>query len=274
MLLKGIVGYMDIVIYDIRNSIKKNVFKWFFWCFFLLVLSVLSIANLISENQVNSSLDLWFYLFIGVRDYTSGIIQFPPFSWLLIQAFLAFLIGDYLYNELKENSFYTLLRVEKRFDWFLAKVIWLIFTVILFYITILICLILSSFYLDLDINMWGDYSSTVFKKHLVLSINPLTFFALSFFSCLITSLVISLVQVMLTMLIKPIYSYIFVICLLLASIYVPSPILLGRYMMVIRYIELFSNGFFEGTYIIFCEILLFFFVLISGSIYFKRMDLI
>jgi len=265
---------MNIVIYDIKNSIKKNVFKWVFWCVFLLVLCALSIITLNSENQVNSSLDLWFFLFTGVRDYTPGIIQFPPFSWLLIQAFLAFLVGDYLYNELKENSFYALLRVKKRRDWFLAKVVWLIVTVMLFYITILICLILSSFYLDLNINMWGNYSNTVFKNHLVLSINPLTFFVLSFFSCFITSLVISLVQVVLTMIMKPIYSYIFIIVILLISIYVPSPILLGRYLMVIRYIEFFSNGFFEGTYIILCEILLFFFVLILGSIYFKRMDLI
>ncbi|RKI19417.1 hypothetical protein, partial [Bacillus thuringiensis] len=236
---------MNIIIYDIKNFVKKNVFKWFYWCVSLLVLCVLSIITLKSENQVNSSLDLWFYLFIGSRDYTSGIIELPPFSWLLIQAFLAFLVGDYLYNELKENSFYALLRVKKRHDWFLAKIIWLIFTVMLFYITILICLILSSFYLDSNINMWGNYSKNIFKSHLVLSMNPLKFFILSFFSCFITSLVISLVQVLLTLIIKPIYSYIFIIVMLLISIYVSSPILLGRYLMVIRYIEFFSNGFFE-----------------------------
>ncbi|OHX31076.1 hypothetical protein [Bacillus mycoides] len=265
---------MNIIIYDVRNVIKKNINKWVLWCVFLFVLCVLSVITLNGSNETNNCLDLWFLLFGGVKDYTPGTMQFPPFSWLLIQASLAFLVGDYLYNELKENSFYVLVRVKRRFNWFFAKIVWIIITVVLFYMTILLSLVLSSLYLDLDINMWGSYSRTIFENQEILFINPLTFFSLSFFICFITSLVLSLVQVMLTLIIKPIYSYIFIIFILLLSVYISSPILLGRYLMVIRYIDYFSNGIFEGMHIIVYEILVFFFVLILGSIYFRKMNLV
>ncbi|PEJ98950.1 hypothetical protein [Bacillus wiedmannii] len=263
---------MNIIMYDIKNVIIKNLSKWIIWLVCLFLLCTLSLMMLNSPNTQNSSLDLWIFLVGGVPKYSQG--GGIPFSWLFVHALMAFLVGDYLYNELKENSFYVLIRVQNREHWFFAKVISVIITIFLFYVTIAIALLLSSFSLNLNANAWGDYSKNLFEKEFITSTDPWGFLKISFLMCFVTSVLISLVQVLLTMIIQPLYSYIFIIIVLLMSIYITHPIFLGKYLMLLQYIDLFQKGIFTGIHVIVYEFIVILCVVTLGNIYYKKMDLL
>ncbi|KXY52264.1 hypothetical protein ACFVXR_30145 [Bacillus thuringiensis] len=264
---------MNIIMHDIKNIFRKNLNKWILWFGCLIMLTIISIANLKITNQQNSILDLWFLLFEGVKNNQQSF-YIPPFSWLLIQIFLAYLMGDYVFKELKENSFYTLIKSQSRLNWFLGKIIWIIGTVSLFYFTIIIILIFSSFWLDLNFTTWGEYSNYTFDSNLTKLTNPINFFLLFLLSCFITSLLISIIQVILTLLIKPIYSFCIIVSILLASIYFSSSLLISKYLMAIHFATFFKNGIFEGVNIFTYEIISFIFITFLGYKYFNKMNLI
>ncbi|MGH0950992.1 hypothetical protein [Bacillus mycoides] len=263
---------MNIIMYDIKNAITKNSNKWIVWLICLFFLCTLFLIMLNNPDEKNNSLDLWIFLVGGVPKHSQEVNI--PFSWLFIQALMAFLVGDYLYNELKKNSFYVLIRVKNRRYCFFAKIISIVSTIFLFYITIAIALLLSSFALTLNVNEWGDYSKKLFEKEFIISTNPLVFLTISFLICFVTSILISLVQVLLTMIIQPLYSYIFIIIILLMSIYIHHPIFLGKYLMLLQYTDFFQNGIFTGMHIIVYEFIAILFIMTLGSIYYKKMDLL
>jgi hypothetical protein len=264
---------MNLIIYDSKNVAKKNGSKWIVWCSLLLFICIFSIGILNVEEEENNLVDLWLFLLSG-NDESSDGIPFPPFMWILIQASLGMLVGDYLYKELKENSFYVLLRVKRRFDWYIAKVVWVFITVVVFYCTILAAVLISSIWIDGDMNIWGTYAQSVFKSSFIVDVNPVTFFIFSFVSCFITSLLISIVQVVLTMVMKPIYSYLIIMGILLLSVYIPSPYLIGEYLLVNRYANVFQDGTFNVVYIYGYELVLFLIISFLGYTHFRKMNLV
>ncbi len=181
----------------------------------------------------NYIIDLYKGVDISNRLDNKEKIEIPP-GWVLLNIFLSIVIGYYPLNDLKEYGTQILIRSKKRWQWWLSKCFWIMGNVLIFYaIGYIVIAIFSLINGELSLNPNHKVSLAVLK----LDISGLTTKEV-FSACLVlpivTSIALSLMQLTIAMFSNSIYSNIFIISLLIVSIYYCSPILMGNYLMLLR----------------------------------------
>lgn len=192
------------------------------------------------EGNIHSTptlLDALIYIFRGMEVYVPAPDK--PFEvpaiWMLMNLFLAFIIVSYPSKDLNGYGQHMLLHARSRLQWWAGKCIWNVCCVIVFYLigfavillfTVFaggkvsfqasgeICQQISQFHAD---NVAGSY---LMRTVLVLPI--------------LTSLALSLLQMALEFLFRPILSYAIILTVLVASAYYCTPFLLGNESMLLR----------------------------------------
>ena len=159
---------INIIINDIKNSFKKNKFKYlaFFlvtatiYSFFIAECQSMKVAGIIDENPSIS--DALIHILRGEYRYGPGFKE-PfkiPASWLAIQLFITFSIGKYSTDEMSGIGQQLLIRSSKKRKWFFGKIAYC-FSVVLSYYLIIIAVILFGTLLGLtrcDISLTGIVS--------------------------------------------------------------------------------------------------------------------
>lgn len=190
---------------------------------------------LLPVPETSSLPDVLVFMFKGIEVYVpSSDEPFKvPIFWMILQILPALLVATYPADDLHGYAINTLLRAKSRSLWWLAKCAWTVLTICAFYtLCLLLVLVLSlltgtgSFTPSCLINLFinGIDTSLLSSWSLVLALLVPLF----------VSIALSLVQVLLSFVIKPVLSFIVVMAYLLVSAYFFSPLLMGDYSMLLR----------------------------------------
>lgn len=234
---------IKLIKHDIRQGIICNWLKYVL-AFFMVIFPLLILWKMCSnENITPSFIDYIIYIFKGMEIYVpSPTSTFKiPVIYLMFNIYIAFLVGNYPLNDLTGTAQNILLRTKNRLSWWLSKCIWNMGSVIVFYIVIFFtCFIFTLFTGTLSLtptnelhSYFGVNFSNVDEMRLVFTVAVLP---------LLTSIAVSLAQMALAFMMKPVNSYIIVVSFFVASAYFFSFLLIGNYPMLMRNSLVIDNG--------------------------------
>lgn len=233
----------------------------------------ISIESLINDA---SFFDLIIYVFIGptVISPERGRVFELPLIWLGFQMLMAYIIGDYIHEDLLGPGQLVILQSRNRIAWWVSKIAWCICTVLVVYgstyMCLIACSIVSKFSFRFEISAeisWGIYN----QDYSIISRRD--FFLVFLILPILTSCVISLTQLILSFFIKPILSYVFIVSIYVLPIYTVSPYLITNYSIPAHNRIFISEGINSG-YAILVLIILLFFITVGGAYVVKNKDFI
>jgi hypothetical protein len=207
--------------------------------FFYAQVRYLRIENLsgalVPVPETPSIPDALIFIFKGIEVYVpSDSEPFKvPIFWMILQILLALLVATYPTNDLYNFATNTLLRAKSRSMWWLAKCAWTTLTVCTFYILCLLVVLVSSL-LTGTASLMPNYLINLLINGTDTSLISYGSLVLALLVPLFVSIALSLVQVLLSFIIKPILSFIIIMAYLLVSTYFFSPLLVGDYSMFLR----------------------------------------
>lgn len=274
---------------DISSLIKHDIYegiiqRWKYYtmaiAFFIMVNTAFVIhaqAFLSAEKSTEQ---------LGINDLLINVMRgnFPfdpslqkgidlPIVWFAYHALLSLLIGFYIYDDLKGSASSVILRVHSKTKWWTSKIIWCVFSVCLYYILFLATCIIFILGFG-NISAGSPYVCKMFFDISISHIENLELFFISWGLPLIISISISIFQITISLIIKPLYSFFVIVCYLVISSFYCNQALIFNFAMVIRNSAFYSNSGITAsagiTIALFVTILSCF----AGSFFVKRKDIL
>ncbi len=187
--------------------------------------------------------DMLAYVFQGKTPYNPEDKESfsIPFGYLLPNLYLAYLIGNYPVKDLLGTGQQILLRTQTRARWWLSKCAWCAGTVLAFYLVgYAVMLVLTAAGGELSLRLTPELGNL----HGMYTEDPssMAWLPSAFVLPIATSLALSMLQLGLMMLIKPVGAYIAVAVIVSASAYFYTPLLIGNYSMLLRSVHFMPGG--------------------------------
>ena len=191
--------------------------------------------------------DFIMYIYGGMDQYTpdSGDPFVFPARWGVVFLSIAFLTLNYPYKDIQAYGQQILIRTKGRIVWWLSKCGWNVLSVLIFHGLIfltaaLFCVITKA---DLVGAINKDLMYAVFqveRSHMVPDTTIWTFVMLLL--PVAVSLGINLLQMTLSLFLRPMFGFFITAFLLISSAYFTSPYFVGNYAMPIRYDVVIAEG--------------------------------
>lgn len=221
--------------------------------------------------------DLLFYAFSGMEEYIPSPdepLRFPAL-WMLLFSLLLYGTLTYADTDLNGLGRQALVHSGGRGAWWLSKCAWNFCSVLLFFlcgwaVLFLYCLLFGG---ALSVSLTPYAAQYVDLGNAVLPEDPAR---LSLRLLLVTPLAaaaLSMLQMAVSVRLRPIFCYTLSLILLLASAYSVSPWLLGNYMMAQRHSAVLSNGTSDATGLLYAALVLAGSVLL-GYAAFRKKDIV
>lgn len=268
---------------DIKNGFAGTAMSYIIVAVIVLVSSIdltVRVQNAyryVSDAPVATYLDYACYLLGGIPKYipspTSGFVF--PVKWFLLHMYLLYITLYYPYRDVNSLGISVLPRCGSRTAWWLSKCVWNVLrqmvAYIVIFVTLLICCLLSGGELSLKVNSriindimqagsyYEEYSCWLPAVVLILPV--------------LYTICSSLLQMALTLFVKPIFSFGILAVLMIAAAYSPAPFLLGNYAMAIRSIYIVEEGFrmeWGIAGMVICMAL----AVIAGAVRFRKFDIL
>lgn len=264
------MNWLKLLRYDLRNGLLR-------WRYLVVPLLFIlpcyqSWIDIFNAGCTGTWMDYLMGCFRGAAPAeTVSELNFPM-SWFLIMAGCLYLNLDYPMNDLSDTGQQLLIRLVNKKGWYVSKFVWSLLSSILYVllgsITALVFALASGGSVALvntpqaaiGMHLIGNVELTLRQALLVAVILPT-----------LTLATLNVLQMTLTLFIKPIFSFLICICLLVYALLEASPFILGNGAMVAR------SGILEETFLDPCAIALTCgaVIVLSGSIgllRFARMD--
>ncbi len=240
------MNWYRIIVYDL----KKGLFRWRYLtiCIVFALPCLLLYNNAIVLHTKTTFLDYVINYFTGVQPIKllgNTKEHIVPMTWLLIMGSSLLLNLDYLLGDLTKEGQQIICRCSNRRGWFLSKCLWNIASCVVFFCAGLIVALLFAVLSGgtISINNTPELTQFKFQYPQEVIIDGANAIRIVLIDPLITIIAINLMQMTLSLYIKPIYSYLTCIAQLLLSIYYQSPLVIGSGAMVIRGNLLKESGF-------------------------------
>ncbi len=278
-----------IILCDIKEGVIKNNRNIIvpFLCVLQCLYAHLNIKMYKEYHEVRNTtslLDLFAEIFHGCdpigKNPNPDIKIMIPYLWFSIFVFAVFISFDYMHNDLTQFGIQILTRTRKRQAWWVSKCIWCYASSFWFYFLFYLSTMAFSIINGYDvfqirnvemINILAD-RSVIYSYVGITEMNTLYVLSIIFMP-LIVICTLNMIQMLLSLVIKPMYSYLVIIGLVVIGIISDSPIAFTRIGMVT-----FNNIFFDNAYneilgICICAIINII-CIVTGILYFKRYDII
>lgn len=271
-------SFLKLLQYDLNIGFSINLPKYIISALFIAILCAKFYSNLsASEGIPNGNIiDCYMYIFKGMKVYNAenGDPFMIPFDWLILQSLIGLLIIQYPTQDLHSYGTQLLIRSRSRVFWWISKCIWNFATVLMFYLlSFIIPIVFSAIFGDLSLipNIKvNEFSSLIDLKDVQINF---TFYISIFILPILTSVAVSLFQMMLSFLINPVISFLLIVGVMAASAYCHTPFLVGNYTMILRNKAIYESGF-NNTNIIIIDLLIVILSVIVGLLYFKGTDIL
>ena len=238
-------------------------------------------VNLNNHVDVNSNIslgDIVFYTFGGVEKFvpSPGNKFNMPIIWLA--SFVLFLFATLIYPVISFEGVGNeiLLIGKKRFFWWISKCIFCIISSTIYLGLMFLTMIGFCFIKNIPLNL--SINDTLIK--FILEISPIIELKANanipiriLFLILLAFITLSLIQLILCLWIKPIFSFLIVNTILIASAFFQSYFTIGNFSMLVRHAWINEEGINSdiGFYVftIICVV-----IIIVGALRFKRYDIL
>lgn len=227
-----------IIIQDIREGFRRNSGKYVLYIVFIFFLTLgkyFVFCNVYHREQVSGVGILCVSILSGLEEYIPNFSR-PisiPTSWIVLTAFLPFLQGDYIKNDMQGMGIQKVL-LSGRERWWVGKCAYILFTVLLYMgilygIPILICALGSGQTLDAgkDILIYTYGFSDLYAN----SGDFWGYFLVLPFLC---CLAIAIWTNVLGMIWNPSKAFMVVVIYLVAGIFYLHPAFIGNQLMLLR----------------------------------------
>lgn len=276
--------------FDIRGGILRYWKKYMIAALFFIFCGIVAHFSTMNDALGNPAIgsytmtlgDFILYPFTGMEKFTyedGNPFQFPA-VWLFAMLLITFITLYYPYNDLNEMGKHVLLLSADRKRWWYAKCVWVALSVSVYffiaYLMEMICAVIAKAELTLHVNNFVAYfygfnaREMEAEQLLAHSDWSMATFMLSIPLCVLS---ICLLQMLLSLIIKPLFSYLVTAVILFAGAYFQSPFLIGNYAMVARS-SLVVTGGVQVIHGVLLSLLVILFVVVLGRLYFKNMDII
>ena len=265
-------SFIRLFLSDVREQILKH---WYYFVLLvpLIVYQWVSLRDLSIFSGLSGQIgfmDLIIYLFYGEKEYIPQVSHFQvKIEFLTMQVLLAYVTAYYPVRDLSVRGRQIFIRVGGNVTWWYSKCLWLILTVVLYYLGIwLTAAILTGGWKMLpDINLLSVYGE----------IYQLGKTADYMIYCLmlpvIASLSVLMIQMLLSILTAPVYGFLVVVLQQLVSFYFYSPLLPGNYQMFNRLELARESGITALPSFLFCGVLIIV-CMVIGAVYMKKRDIL
>lgn len=234
----------------------------------------------LEQGMIQSTVDYgdyWFYLYGGMCEYIpspDNPFQFPA-VWILVFLVLPFVLLNYPFRDMYGVGQQILVRSGQRSLWWLSKCCWNFCGTVLYHLIIQAAgLVLSLvFKVEISNQIHMDFINLVFNIRYQEVWDPSSLPAAALLLPVLVSAAINMLQMTVSLFIRPMFGFFAVAVLLLASAYLLSPLLIGNYAMAFRYDWMLKAGVSMGAGMRIAAILLFLAVL-SGLVRFRLYDIL
>lgn len=229
----------NIVKRDLLYGFSKNKVKYIIFAL-LIVLITVGMCNSIKSNEGNI-VDLFFLNYRGIG-YLDNIKELNalPIIWITINVFVAFIVGDFVSEDLKRNSIYVITRTKRFKEYWVSKVYWVVINVFFIYLILFTTTYFIGGLLIEDSIVWSKLSNDLIKSILVKDVVARNFIIALIILYFTTSLAISFLQIYLTMFTKSNISYLIIVIVTCFSIFIDNQLLPGIHSMILKH-DYFDN---------------------------------
>lgn len=199
-----------------------------------------------------------------------------PTIWLFTHLLVCFFTLGYMNEDLTRGGVQVLIRTRRKSTWWLAKCAWNILVVTLYYGLGEALL----WMLGRAVGFSGDFTLNPFlfqtltnRAYVPTGAGEWDFFVAFLVMPCLTGIAINLMQMTLTLFVKPMVAFIAVAIYLSAAVFYPHPLLLANYAMPVRSAAAGIYAFWPSTGILLCAA----FSLASvavGAVYLRKMDIL
>jgi len=227
-------------------------------------------------NSMPGFLDYLMNLFRGMKKFIpDGKTQFDiPVEWMAVHLLIAFLIGNYIIDDLEKCGINIITRVRSRNKWIISKIIWNVLVVLAFYLVVYIGTIISALIKTekLQLTLTQSVCSENFELYNV-DVGQAKYLLAIIFLPILSSLAISQMQMFLSLVVKPTIGFLIVASILILSAYSMTPYLIANLSMVQRS-EIFMKDGIGILTAIFMNIIIFTISIAGSIIYFNKKNII
>lgn len=273
-----------LALFDLRRGIREEWIKLAFAFIVCIACCTLMFSQLLQYNQDNginenisiSVMDFILYNLRGMKLYSPNMDgqYLLPAVWMFNQVMIALIVGYYPVRDLNGYGKNTLLRTQSRSRWLLSKLVWIVCMVIAYYIVIYSASFIFALFTGNSLSfMPGEYITRLFYDIDLQDIYVENFVIFIITMPMLTSIVASIVQVMMSYIISPFISFLAIIVVMLSSTYISNPALIGNASMVIRSRFATPVGFTVEETVLYLAIYLIS-ALIIGFVYFGNKDIL
>ncbi|MDD4700187.1 MAG: hypothetical protein PHV07_08040 [Oscillospiraceae bacterium] len=235
-------SFKHVIKHDLTIGIRQNAPKYiiailacsFFCMLFFNNVSVMQQSGQVLED--GSLMDCSIFLFRGMAVYIPS--QQNPFQipiiWLIIQVLVALLVVSYPTEDLHSYGTQILTRAKNRSVWWFSKCIWNGLTTMSFYLVVFMVVFVFTIIFGklsfLPDQLLNQLINEINLKNV--DIGQLSFALLLL--PMLTSIAFSQLQMTLSFILTPIYSFFIIVCIFVASAYFCMPVFIGNFSMLLR----------------------------------------
>lgn len=291
--------FFKLVYYDIKNAFLQEWKKLLVVPVGFAVICVAFYAAYVTkDNGIRGTFgDFWLYIFGGMKEYIFDSNDKKAFTfpvvWTIVFLFMLYITLYYPYNDLLGYGQNVLTRSGGRLNWWLSKCLWNFATVLGFFLVgavtvVVFSAVFGTLSTDISEDMYtevfelGKYDGETFQGiNLIVDTTPIVWphyinielFLMPF----LTAVVISQLQMLLSLWMRPVFSFCAMVGVLVVSAYYVRPFMIGNYAMATRFDKVLSgldgNSVSVTTGIIILSAL-FVACVVAGAITFRHYDIL
>lgn len=264
---------VKVIGYDVRAVWNENKIKYMVLVGIIIISCIC--CNHSCKEQLSVDMGFWDYIlwnFRGMKVIRKNEYIIPNAYWVLIQLYLAIIIGVYPVKDLHKAGQQILLKSRNRKIWWYGKMVWNILSVLGFYFVLYLSVIAVSIATggfkaaqpEVIAFLFGNQGIEVAENGL---------YAYALIVPVIVSLAVSVTQMMIAVVFQPYMGYIWVCFVLAAGTFVYSPYSLGNYLMLLRTPVLLQGSILNVQYAVTLSIMLSLISVITGTVMIYRKDI-
>ena len=236
----------------LRYDLRYGLLRWRYLLTPLLFLLPCTVCHGVLESIgfCGTWMDYMMYCFMGVKPViydANGLELTLPSLWFLIVGGCLLFNLDYMLHDLTQAGQQIIIRSKSRCGWYLAKCFWNLCSCIQYILLAGVSVMFSCLASGAQPSLLNtpEITQASFSYEKLMDTIKLTAgqgLLIAVVVPLISLMAISMLQMMLCLLIKPVLSFLVSMALLMSAVYCNSPLVLGTGAMVIRSNILVADG--------------------------------
>ena len=268
--------WLKLIIYDMRNGLLR---KQYLYIPFIVCIPCILHLGICAQLQISGGwMDYLLYCFRGIEPIilSDAASRFQlPIIWFITVCGCLFLNLDYPLNDLSHFGLQIIVRSNSRAMWYLSKCIWNIASCFLYIcIASLVCFLFALFSGGpIAVQNTEGITAAAFALSATFTLSGLKCLLMAAVCPFLTLCALSMLQMLLSFLVKPVVGFLLCIGILVLSLYLPSPAVIGNGAMTIRSSFLVKDGI-DPLQSMIASITIVFICTFVGTIYFQHKDVL